>query len=648
MGTSVVPVIKLKTALIYGTSFVILANLIGFMLALYLNSGIPELAKAAPVPVNVSGVINSYLRVTAVNLGIRQFTADNLSGSISGFQAGKTIMIYQAKGANITTNNIASYGTVTAYNNAGNWEFAVVSSISGTGPYTITVSSLTNSYLATGAVQLVSVPDYTDALINGNVTATPWSASQGRGGIVALQVANELTLGADINVSGQGFTGGQTAGSNGDCPDNTTYRSNNNDFGAKGEGVSTDGRLYARAPQANAGGGGNPHNAGGGGGSNSTRGGYGGFGYQPGGCTNQNAGGIAGNKFDYASLSTKIFFGGGGGAGQQNDGLASGGAPGGGIIIVRAKTVKSSCTGTYGLISNGNSAANSGGNDGAGGGGGGGTIVLDVTSYDLTCPINVLTNGGNGGSVGHTAAHGGGGGGGVGITLQTSLTSNANVTIGSTPGTNGVDCSSGCVVPSGTLPETPAYYTMTIAGIPGQVITLPIELIAFKAEVVGPGVELLWVTGSEENNDYFTIERSSNGLEFKPFEEIEGAGNSKKILNYSIIDDEYFPGMTYYRLKQTDYDGKFSYSKVISVDTRSVVNQSSLYPNPASTVVHIRNAEDMPSTVRFLNSRGEVIHSEIMDNPVSKINVTDFEEGMYVVETKSDVNRKAYKLIIKH
>src|SRR5690606_5298162 len=225
--------------------------------------------------------------MTSVNAGSPTFTAPSPSAHFTAFQVGKTVMIYQAKGANISTNNNAAYGTVTAYTNAGNYEFAVISSIVGGPNYTIVVESLTNNYTSSGSVQLISVPEYVDAQVTGTITGLPWDASQGRGGVIAMQVGNELTLGANIDASGLGFQGGQTRGSNDDCPDADTYRSNSDDFAAKGESFSTDGRLYARGAQANAGGGGNPHNAGGGGGSNWTLGGEGGDGWQPGGgCSN--------------------------------------------------------------------------------------------------------------------------------------------------------------------------------------------------------------------------------------------------------------------------------------------------------------------------------------------------------------------------
>lgn len=78
-------------------------------------------------------------------------------------------------------------------------------------------------------------------------------------------------------------------------------------------------------------------------------------------------------------------------------------------------------------------------------------------------------------------------------------------------------------------------------------------------------VVLKWATKSERNNDYFSIERSEDGKIFETIKQINGAGNSNKKLYYDFTD--YYParGTNYYRLKQTDYDGKFEYSKVIII-----------------------------------------------------------------------------------
>lgn len=145
LATKTTSLIKLKTAYVYGASFVILANIVGAILTLSLNAGISENASASTK--------SSYMHVTSMDVDNHQFVADNLAGNINDFQAGKTIMIYQSK----TENIIAAGASIAAISDNGKWEAAVISSISGSGPYTITVSSLSNSYSIEQGVQLVSV-----------------------------------------------------------------------------------------------------------------------------------------------------------------------------------------------------------------------------------------------------------------------------------------------------------------------------------------------------------------------------------------------------------------------------------------------------------------------------------------------------------
>jgi hypothetical protein len=111
---------------------------------------------------------------------------------------------------------------------------------------------------------------------------------------------------------------------------------------------------------------------------------------------------------------------------------------------------------------------------------------------------------------------------------------------------------------------------------------LPITLINFDATPAGSSVELNWVTANEINNDFFTIERSTDGSNFTPLKRIRGAGNSTSTLNYSASDESPFNGINYYRLRQTDYDGKNTSSKVKSVRfdkaaPDKVINIESIY-----------------------------------------------------------------------
>jgi hypothetical protein len=112
---------------------------------------------------------------------------------------------------------------------------------------------------------------------------------------------------------------------------------------------------------------------------------------------------------------------------------------------------------------------------------------------------------------------------------------------------------------------------------------LPIELISFKGEVEEDAVKLNWETASELNNDFFTVERSTGGEVFSSIGKINGAGTTNQGRTYSLIDHNPIYGTDYYRLKQTDFDGTFTYSKIIPITFEgSTVPVMDVYPNPSA------------------------------------------------------------------
>lgn len=133
------------------------------------------------------------------------------------------------------------------------------------------------------------------------------------------------------------------------------------------------------------------------------------------------------------------------------------------------------------------------------------------------------------------------------------------------------------------LNSTTGYY-FSIGSVNIISTPLPIELINFTADAQGEGSVLLrWQTASETNNDYFTIERSKDGSIWHELCEIEGAGNSSVLLSYESVDRFPYSGYSYYRLKQTDYDGQFSYSMIRVVQIEDFQsNEMKVFPNPAS------------------------------------------------------------------
>jgi gliding motility-associated-like protein len=379
----------------------------------------------------IGGVINTYTPVTAIVCNSVTVT------NASGFYKDDLVLLIQMKGATIDLNNTPSFGSVLNYNNCGNFELQTISSITGNTiffKYTIL-----KNYSASGMVQLVRIPQYTNTSVTSTLTCKPWDGSSG--GIVALVVLNNLTLKSSIDVSGKGFRGGtQCNNPDGDCGPGYTdyYYPLSSGLGAeKGEGINSalDATMDGgRGPSANGGGGGNKHNSGGGGGGNYSAGGKGGD--QASICPADPVGGIGGNGLDYGQ--SKIFMGGGGGCSDNNDNVGTPGAGGGGIVIIVTNTIIGN--GNF-CIANGDNAgtlANSIG-DGAGGGGGGGTILLDIKNY--TGILNIQANGGNGGdqNTDYNACFGPGGGGGCGVIEFATGVLPGNVTATTTQGMAGTD-----------------------------------------------------------------------------------------------------------------------------------------------------------------------------------------------------------------
>jgi hypothetical protein len=109
------------------------------------------------------------------------------------------------------------------------------------------------------------------------------------------------------------------------------------------------------------------------------------------------------------------------------------------------------------------------------------------------------------------------------------------------------------------------YGPFTIGLIPPS--GLPIELVQFDGNCENGIVNLKWETASEQNNDYFTIERSDDGNVFSPIGNVHGAGNSTQLLQYAFKDENPKSEVNYYRIKQTDFNGLFSYSRIIAVNS---------------------------------------------------------------------------------
>ncbi len=175
---------------------------------------------------------------------------------------------------------------------------------------------------------------------------------------------------------------------------------------------------------------------------------------------------------------------------------------------------------------------------------------------------------------------------------------------------------------------------------------LPIQLVAFDASNNYGTVILTWKTASETNNNFFTLEKSYDGVNWKAFATIAGAGYSNQLLSYQHVDYlPHAPG-TFYRLKQTDFDGQFEYfeTKWVAVETQPL----EVFPNPLTSELNVGNVP-MGSIIilRSLNGQ-ELFTSKMSDQFLNAVDVAMVPKGVYILEVFNNNRRlNSFRLVKK-
>ena len=180
-----------------------------------------------------------------------------------------------------------------------------------------------------------------------------------------------------------------------------------------------------------------------------------------------------------------------------------------------------------------------------------------------------------------------------------------------------------------------AYTTLTYL--------LPITLQSFTAQKIHTSSLLTWTSKLEVNADYFSVERSSNGVDFSGIGSVSAIGNSSIPNQYTFTDDQPATGINYYRLKMVDQDGKFEYSNIISLDFNVVQAGIRLFPNPGQDMVHLFTSQQ-PHSIMIFNSLGDlvkIISSEASSDGSYNIDTSDLPNGTYQVVASFDNGQKA-------
>ncbi len=179
----------------------------------------------------------------------------------------------------------------------------------------------------------------------------------------------------------------------------------------------------------------------------------------------------------------------------------------------------------------------------------------------------------------------------------------------------------GC--PNGQEEQFTSFSTFNL--LSGNQQTLPVELLFFDAIPNNNEVFLSWKTASEQNNDFFLLERSKDGRDFEAIAQINGAGTSTLPQNYSYVDEKPFKGVNYYRLRQVDFDGKFEFSNIksVQIDSRGSSNWK-LAPSPTEGSLNILFEDAVPTSGEIIiyDILGHLVHQEIIAEGRELINLS--------------------------
>lgn len=201
-----------------------------------------------------------------------------------------------------------------------------------------------------------------------------------------------------------------------------------------------------------------------------------------------------------------------------------------------------------------------------------------------------------------------------------------------------------CVTTStSTVVSRNAMTNFSFMGVDQGGVVLPIEMLYFKGHSEGSYNVLEWETVTERENDYFNLERSKDGSHFEFMTQVDGAGNSLNNIYYTRNDYKPFNGITYYRLKQVDFNGTVFYSNIVALENKlNEIYMSTLFPNPttASTSFNFYTPIKGELSIKVFDQTGRLVIDKISSinegTIVMDIDTKELASGVYNVEVKFD------------
>ncbi|MBB6612098.1 T9SS type A sorting domain-containing protein [Pontibacter sp. Tf4] len=201
------------------------------------------------------------------------------------------------------------------------------------------------------------------------------------------------------------------------------------------------------------------------------------------------------------------------------------------------------------------------------------------------------------------------------------------------------------------LPLAIRFYSSSLR--PGDITPLPVELVYFTAVYQNDKVVLQWLTASELNNERFEVERSADGKKFVKIGTVAGKGTSNVANRYSFTDARPLTGVGHYRLRQVDFDGQTSYSRIVAVNNRALEKNAVLqaYPNPfeekLTVTITVPAAEQATLMLYNMQGRQLITRKVTLEKGVTTFDLetAQLAQGIYILRISGSSTDTALKVM---
>ena len=178
-------------------------------------------------------------------------------------------------------------------------------------------------------------------------------------------------------------------------------------------------------------------------------------------------------------------------------------------------------------------------------------------------------------------------------------------------------------------------------------VTLPVTLLEFSAQASGSKVSIKWTTSQEKNSAYFDVERSDDGIHFYKVGSMVAKGNSNVSSDYSLDDNSPLSGFNYYRLKQVDKDGAFTYSAVVKIFFGGGREGIYSYPNPVRDQLMVMLPVSLSTsnnlTIQLYDNKGSMVLQKKISSRLTQLGVSNLASGNYIVSVRDQSGKQLYQ-----